>query len=265
MCNKTVFHVAKMDCSAEEQMIRLRLNGDDHVQKLEFDIPSRQLIVYHNNSIQAVADKIGELNLNLRIVHTTLASTVEETENRHAQQKLLWKVLLINLACFLLELTTGLIAKSMGLIADSFDMLADSIVYSLALFAVSKTASFKKNIAKTSGYFQMVLATIGLVEVFRRFLGLDLPPDFETMIIISFIALIGNSIYLWLLQKSKSNESHIKASMIFTSNDVIINLGVIAAGCFVYLTGSNKPDLIIGVIVFTIVFKGALRILKLGN
>jgi Co/Zn/Cd efflux system component len=33
------------------------------------------------------------------------------------------------------------------------------------------------------------------------------------------------------LQKSKSQEdAHMKASMIFTSNDVIINLGVIAAG-----------------------------------
>lgn len=56
-----------------------------------------------------------------------------------------------------------------------------------------------------------------------------------------------------------------KASMIFTSNDVIINLGVIAAGALVYVTGSNKPDLLVGTIVFVIVIRGALRILKLGK
>jgi len=34
--------------------------------------------------------------------------------------------------------------------------------------------------------------------------------------------------------------------MIFTSNDVIINIGVITAGILVHMLDSNKPDLIIG-------------------
>ncbi len=54
-----------------------------------------------------------------------------------------------------------------------------------------------------------------------------------------------------------------KASMIFTSNDVIINLGVIVAGFLVNVLNSNKPDLIIGTIVFILVIQGARRILKL--
>ena len=56
-----------------------------------------------------------------------------------------------------------------------------------------------------------------------------------------------------------------QASTIFTSNDVIINLGVITAGILVSLLGSNKPDLIIGTIVFVVVVRGALKILKLGR
>ncbi len=56
-----------------------------------------------------------------------------------------------------------------------------------------------------------------------------------------------------------------KASMIFTSNDVIINLGVILAGVLVLWLDSNKPDLIIGSIVFVLVIQGAFRILKLGR
>src|SRR5690606_16753352 len=71
---------------------------------------------------------------------------------------------------------------------------------------------------------------------------------------------------LVLLQKSKSKEeAHMKASMIFTSNDVIINLGVITAGLLVNWLNSNKPDLIIGTIVFVLVIQGAVRILKLGK
>ena len=56
-----------------------------------------------------------------------------------------------------------------------------------------------------------------------------------------------------------------QASMIFTSNDVIINLGVVVAGLLVMWTGSNEPDLIIGIIVFLLVMKGAFRILALSK
>jgi Co/Zn/Cd efflux system component len=86
------------------------------------------------------------------------------------------------------------------------------------------------------------------------------------MIIVSIFALIANGICLYLLQQSKGKEeAHMKASMIFTSNDVIINLGVILAGALVLWLDSNKPDLIIGSIVFALVIQGAFRILKLGK
>lgn len=85
------------------------------------------------------------------------------------------------------------------------------------------------------------------------------------MIIISFFALIANIICLLLLQKNKSKEAHIQATMIFTSNDIIINSGVILAGFFVLLFNSSYPDLIIGTIVFIIVAKGAYSILQLSK
>jgi Co/Zn/Cd efflux system component len=86
------------------------------------------------------------------------------------------------------------------------------------------------------------------------------------MIIVSVFALMANGVCLYLLQQSKSKEeAHIQASMIFTSNDIIINLGVITAGVLVYLLNSNLPDLIIGTIVFVLVVQGAFRILKLSK
>jgi Co/Zn/Cd efflux system component len=133
------------------------------------------------------------------------------------------------------------------------------------LYAVGRVAAKKKQVAKISGYFQITLALFGIIEVIRRFIGTEGVPAFQTMIIISLFALIGNSISLYLLQKSKSKEAHMQASMIFTSNDVIVNIGVIAAGGLVYLTNSKYPDLIIGSIVFLLVAQGAIRILKLAK
>ena len=164
-----------------------------------------------------------------------------------------------------MEMLTGFIAGSMGLVADSLDMLADSIVYGLSLFAVGGAISRKKNIAGVAGYFQLTLAVLGFIDVIRRFVGHEETPDFHLMIIISLLALAGNVICLYLLQKSKSQEAHMQASMIFTSTDVIVNFGVIVAGVIVCLTTSKLPDLTIGTIVFILVGRGAYGILRLSK
>ena len=181
------------------------------------------------------------------------------------QRKILWWVLAINFSLFVIEMTTGWISSSMGLIADSLDMLADSIVYGLSLFAVGAAMSRKKKVAKISGYFQMGLALLGFSEVLRRFFSESGTPLFQWMIIISVLALIGNLVSLWLINKAKSDEAHMQASAIFTSNDIIVNGGVILAGVMVYFLNSKWPDLLIGGIVFAFVMRGAIRILKLSK
>jgi Co/Zn/Cd efflux system component len=188
---------------------------------------------------------------------------IEEAHRK--ESRVLWEVLAINFFFFALEVLTGFIAGSMGLVADSLDMLADSIVYALSLFAVGGTVSRKKSIAGAAGYFQLALALLGFAEVIRRFLGHGEAPDFHLMIVISFLALAGNTICLYLLQKSKSKEAHMQASMIFTSTDVMVNLGVIVAGILVYLTASKLPDLTVGTIVFILVGRGAYRIMQLSK
>jgi len=262
---KTTFEITKMDCPSEENLIRMKLDGILSIKNLDFDISNRRLTIFHSGQIDQIEKSILELNLGGQKLTTEKTDQTEFKENSN-QKKLLWTVLIINFAFFVIEMTTGLISKSMGLVADSLDMLADSFVYGISLFAVGGTLIRKKRIAKIAGYFQITLAVIGFVEVLRRFFGAERLPDFTTMIFVSILALIANGICLYLLQKSKSKEeAHMKASMIFTSNDVIINLGVITAGLLVNWLNSNKPDLIIGTIVFVLVIQGAIRILKLGK
>ena len=85
------------------------------------------------------------------------------------------------------------------------------------------------------------------------------------MIYVSALAMAGNILCLVLLQRSKPKEAHMQASMIFTSNDVIANAGVILAGAFVYFTASRIPALIMGTLVFALVARGAFRILRLAD
>lgn len=261
---KSTFKVSQMDCPSEEQMIRLKMESCHQVKYLDFDIPNRKLEVYHLNETQEIEHVLGELKLGEKLQGTVEAEMpvpVDETK----QKNILWWILCINFGFFVIEMTTGWISNSMGLIADSLDMLADSIVYGLSLFAVGGAISRKKKVAAYSGYFQIALASLGFLEVLRRFLGNGETPLFKWMIIVSAFALIGNALSLWLINKDKSKEAHMQASSIFTSNDIVVNGGVILAGILVYFFNSKWPDLVIGAIVFTFVMRGAVRILKLSK
>ncbi len=260
---KSTYIISKMDCPSEERLIRMKLEGISAIKNLEFNITERKLIIVHTENSD-IEDKLKSLNLGSQLKEQFFVDWHSEASN-DVQSRLLWAVLFINFVFFLLEIVLGLVSGSMGLVADSLDMLADAFVYGLSLWAVGSLVQRKRKVAAWSGYFQLLLALIGLFEVIRRFFGTETFPDYRIMIVVSIFAMLANATCLYLLQKSKSNEAHMKASMIFTSNDIIINAGVIVAGILVLITNSKYPDLIIGSLVFLIVLRGAIRILKLSK
>ena len=182
-----------------------------------------------------------------------------------SHRRILAAVFLINLLLFFGEMLAGILARSLGLVADSLDMLADATVYGLSLLAVAYDTGRRNAIARTSGYLQLFLAVFGLTEAIRRFFGAEQTPGFGMMIAVSLVALAGNVVSLFLLLKTKSNEVHIQASLIFTNNDILANIGVIAAGVLVAATGSAIPDLVAAILIFLLVCRGALKILKLAR
>lgn len=262
---KTTFHVKDMDCPSEEQMIRMALEPLGTVTQLDFDIPQRSLEVYHSGDPTPIAAALDTLGLGAQAVETVDAKTPTDTTTNQIQRTALWWVLGINFSFFAIEMLAGWLAHSMGLVADSLDMLADSMVYGLSLFAVGAAVASKKRIAKLSGYFQMGLALLGFAEVLRRFLTDSETPLFGWMILIAAFAMLANIASLLIITKAKSSEAHMQASAIFTSNDIIVNGGVILAGTLVYALDSRWPDLLVGAIVFAFVMKGALKILKLSH
>jgi len=54
-----------------------------------------------------------------------------------------------------------------------------------------------------------------------------------------------------------------EASWIFTTNDVIANLGVIVAAVLVRFLNSPLPDLVVAIVIALVVLNGAIRILWL--
>jgi Co/Zn/Cd efflux system component len=183
-----------------------------------------------------------------------------EVKNRK-ESTILIVLLSINAFMFFTEIILGILSESTALIADSLDMLADATVYGIGLYAVGRPVLTKIRAAHLSGVFQILLGASVSVDVVRRLIWGSEPESF-LMISIGILAFIANIICLLLISKHKEGEVHMRASWIFSKNDVIANLGIIIAGGLVYLLDSRYPDLIIGMAISIIVIRGGLHIVR---
>jgi len=182
-------------------------------------------------------------------------------EAKDAEQAKVLKVLLaINAAMFAIEGAAGLVAHSTGLIADSLDMFADAAVYGVSLYAVGRSIGYKVKAALASGILECLLGAGVVVEVVRRFIS-GSEPTSTLMWSVGILALAANVSCLALLSKHREGEVHMRASWIFSANDVLANLGVILAGVLVAVLDSRIPDLVIGSIIAVVVFAGGVRII----
>ena len=263
----TLFKVKGMDCPSEENIIRMKLAelGDD-IASLDFDLRRRTLAVTHSESAaERLADAMESVDMGAKIIETRDADAADRPSADTSQRRVLYRVLLVNAVFFALEMVIGLLSRSMGLVADSLDMLADATVYGMSLMVVGAAVRRKKRVARWSGILQTLLAVAGMVEVVRRFVSPSLPPEYAAMIWMSALSLVANAYCLWLLNRQKSGDAHMRASVIFSANDVVVNLGVILSGVAVWIFNSRVPDLVVGAVVFAIVLRGAVRIFKLSR
>ncbi len=184
----------------------------------------------------------------------------ELEEAAELERQTLWILIAINGAMFLAEAFAGWWGESTGLLADSLDMLADASVYGIALYAVSRSRRFQTSAATASGVVQIALGFGVLFEVVRRFLfGSD--PVSMLMMAVGTLALVANVSCLLLLAKHREGGIHMRAAWIFSTNDVIANIGVIISGGLVLYLGSRLPDLIIGALISAVVIRGGIQIL----
>jgi Co/Zn/Cd efflux system component len=178
-----------------------------------------------------------------------------------SEMRVLVILLLINGVMFVLEFAVGWWAQSTALIADAMDMLADAMVYAVSLYAVGKMVSAKIRAASMSGWLQLGIGLLVLVDVVRR-LVFGSEPVSTLMMTMGLVALLANTACLLLISRHRDGEVHMRASWIFSKNDVIANIGVILAGVLVAVTGSRLPDLVIGFVVAMVVVRGGLFILQ---
>lgn len=177
-----------------------------------------------------------------------------------AERRTLKWVLGINFTQVAVAGAVGVLAQSAGLLGAALDNLGDAAVYAVSLYAVGQTVLAKARAAQLSGVLLIVAALVLLFEVIRRFVG-GTEPIGLAMIITALANAATNMVNLRLLRSHRDRGVHLKASWIFTTNDMWVNLGIAASGVAVMIFNSPLPDLLIGLVVVVIVINGAREIL----
>lgn len=181
-----------------------------------------------------------------------------QTESERATLRI---ALRLNAAMFVIGMGAGLWAQSSGLMADALDMLADASAYAIALMAVMRGASFKRNAARWSGALLLVLGVGIVLDATRRILyGSE--PQGVVMMAFSALSLAVNGAVLHMLGKFRKGEVHLRATWIFTRIDVLVNMAVFASGLLVWLTTLRIVDPLIGLGIGLYVVKEAVEILR---
>lgn len=263
---RSVFQIPGMDCPTEEQLIRMALAPVPVAQRLDFDLAARELTVVHEGPPTSVLAALEGLGMGARLSSSTPIDRAEDvvgdtTSTPDSQRRALWLVLAINAAMFVIEIVAGFVAQSTGLVADGVDMLADASIYAIALMAGGDVARQRRS-ARASGWLQLTLAGLVLVEVLRRAAAGSEPVD-TAMILVGLLALVANLSCVAILAGHRGGGAHMRASWIFTTNDALANIAVIVAGVLVAITGSAIPDLVIGAGIAVLVASGAWRILRM--
>mgnify|MGYP000545430955 CR=1 FL=1 len=178
-----------------------------------------------------------------------------------SQGRTLWIVLGLNIALAAGFFLSGAFGDSSALIANGLDNLSDSFVYAISLFALSRSARWKRGAANVSGGLLILFAIGILYDAWRRYVG-GSDPLGTVMIVMALIAAVINALCVWLLARLRDPDVNIRAANIFSLNDFAANLGIVVAGGLVAWLDSNWPDLVVGTIVAAIAAWGGIEILR---
>ena len=177
------------------------------------------------------------------------------------KRRILWLVLVINLVMFFVEGIAGWLAQSNALMADALDMLGDAAVYGFSLFVIQHDpvwrtrAGILKGIIMSGFAFGILGSTI--YRVYHQVL-----PDVSTMGIVGGLALAVNLFCAYLLLRFKDDDINMRSAWLCSRNDVLANLGVLAAAGGVAWTGSHWPDLAVGVVIAGLILQSSFGIFK---
>ena len=178
-----------------------------------------------------------------------------------AYRRILWVVIAINAAMFVVEMAAGQLAGSQALKADALDFLGDTLTYAITLFVIGRPLRLRASAAMAKG---ISLAAMGVwvlaTTIYQTFvLGI---PDEVVMGAVGIAACIANVTCALLLLRYRNGDANVRSVWLCSRNDAIGNLAVVAAAGGVMIVGSAWPDLVVAALMAGLFLSSSVGIIR---
>ena len=177
------------------------------------------------------------------------------------QGRVLWAVLIINAAMFLVEGVFGLMVHSTSLLADALDMLGDALVYGFSLFVLPRPARWQARAALLKGVFMLAFG-LGVLGEAAYKMAVPQMPAAQIMGVVGGLALAANLACFVLLYRHRGDNLNMSSTWLCSRNDLIANVGVLFAAAASYSLNSRWPDILVGSLIALVFLKSAVPVLR---
>ena len=177
-----------------------------------------------------------------------------------AYRRVLWIVIAINAAMFVVEMVAGQLAGSQALQADALDFLGDSVTYAISLIVIGMPLMWRARAALFKGISLGLMGLWVLGSTLYHVLILGVPQA-EIMGAIGLLAFTANIVSVLLLMKYRDGDANVRSVWLCSRNDAIGNLAVVVAASGVWATNTAWPDLIVAGIMASLFLWSATQII----
>ena len=158
-------------------------------------------------------------------------------------------------------IAASFLGRSQAMQADSLDFLGDAVATGVSLAVVSRAVHLRARVAWWQGF---VLGSLGVGvlsgAVYRFILGGT--PKAEVMSTYAIIGFIVNLSCALVLLRHREGNSSVKAAWLYSRNDALGNIAVLAAAFLIWVTASQWPDLLVAAILAGLFIHSAAGIMR---
>ena len=266
------YQVTGMDCSSCAAKIEGAARKVEGVSDVKVSIASQIMTLEVDNPavrLPVVEGAVTGLGYQLDRIGAPKADAAEDDDDKipdlshvtPAYKRALWIVVLLNVGYGIIEIIGSFLAGSQALQADSLDFLGDGLISFLGLIAVGWGLAARAKAALLQGVFLGLLGLGVLVSTTYR-VFIDHQPESLLMGGFALVAFFVNVLAAVVLIPHRKGDANMRAVWLFSRNDAIGNLAVVAAAALVWWTGTQWPDVVVAFAIAALFLQSAWSIIR---
>lgn len=182
-------------------------------------------------------------------------------------------VLTMTLTVMVAEIVSGLVTGSLALLADAGHMLTDAASLVMALGAAHLSArpatdrstwGMRRAEVIGAALQASMLGTVGVVVAVRAVLDLAHPPALASggILVMGAVGLVANVVSLAVLAGGRGENLNTRAAFLEAANDALGSVGVIVAAGVVALTGWERADAVVSLVIVALIVPRTITLLR---